>query len=149
MVQHHFGPNCWTLLLPREHHHECSLPGYARELYVLTIAEVDSLIFQQDGAPAPFVPLYALLWTNDFLAGGSVGQGRLIGSRGIVTLTPVNYLFWGTLRHHAQRKCAEGLQQLSQRCLWMCALGSGVKWNFVSTSVMSSVVLVWKCTKWQ
>jgi hypothetical protein len=36
VVQHHAGPNCWALLLPREHHHQYSLPGYARNLCVPT-----------------------------------------------------------------------------------------------------------------
>jgi hypothetical protein len=48
------------------------------------VAEVDGLIFKQDGAPAQFVPLYVLLWKNHFLVDGSAGESRLIGLYGVL-----------------------------------------------------------------
>jgi hypothetical protein len=46
-------------------------------------SEVAGLVSQQDGAT--LVPLYALLWTNDFAVDGSVGEGRLIGPHRVLT----------------------------------------------------------------
>jgi hypothetical protein len=48
------------------------------------VAEVDGLVFQQDGAPADFG---AIVFTalNDFLVHGSAGEGRLIGPHGFLT----------------------------------------------------------------
>jgi hypothetical protein len=75
VVQYHIGPNCWTLYLPQEHHHECSSLGYARELCVPTdVPEADSLIFQQDGAPAHFGAI-VLTALDNFLVDGSAGGG--------------------------------------------------------------------------
>jgi hypothetical protein len=54
-VRCHVWPNYWTLFLPREQHHVCSLPDMLQNSVLPQIAaEADGLIFQQDGASAHF-----------------------------------------------------------------------------------------------
>jgi hypothetical protein len=90
-----------------------------------TVAEVDSLILQQDGAPTHFsanvrgvfkkyLPTkgsilfehtsYVLIWTNDFLVYGSAWEYRLIGLHGVLTY-PWTSSSRGVRRHRAQLKC--------------------------------------------
>jgi hypothetical protein len=54
-----------------------SLRGYAGELYVFTVAEVDSLVFQQDGAPAGFCAIVRSALDERF-PGQWIGKGRPI-----------------------------------------------------------------------
>jgi hypothetical protein len=117
-------------------------------------AEVDGLIFQQDGAPPHFGAIVRTALDELF-------PGRWIGRGGPINwpprspdLTPMDLLFWGYIKYivYSERVESlpintEGLQRLTLRCLWMCYLGWGVKWNFVSTSVGSSIVLKLICTK--
>jgi hypothetical protein len=118
------------------------------------VVEADTIIFQQDGAPAHYC---AIVWTavDEFLVNGLAGEGRLIGPHRVLT-----YHWWTSsgvkfktsctlIGSNLFRICTQGLCWLSLWCLWIRSLGCGVKWNFILTSVGLSLVHSLNCTKWQ
>jgi hypothetical protein len=89
------------------------------------IAEVDCLIFQQDGAPPNFGAIVRTALDERF-------SGQWIGRGGPINwpprspdLTLMDFFFWGYIKTSCTAKgwslfpiCAEVLQLLSLRCLW-------------------------------
>jgi hypothetical protein len=57
------------------------------------VAEVDGLIFKQDGARAQFVPLYTVLWIT--ISWSIDPQGRPINwPSQSPDVTPIDFFFW-------------------------------------------------------
>jgi hypothetical protein len=81
-MRHHVGPNCWILLLPREHHRECNLHLDLLQNLVPSqaVSEVGGLIFQKDDAPTHFGAIVPSPLDDE-----SAGEGRSVGSHGVLT----------------------------------------------------------------
>jgi hypothetical protein len=69
-------------------------------------AEVDSLIFQQDGAPAHFGGIVHTA-LDDFLVNGSADKGQLIGPPWSPDLTLMDFFFWGYIKDTVQSERVE------------------------------------------
>jgi hypothetical protein len=105
-------------------------------------AEVDSFIFQQDGARAHFGSTVRTAM-DSWYCDRWIGRGRSTNwSSQIPALTTMDFFFWGCIRERECTMegrnlftiCAEGLQRPWLKFLWICSLWYGLKWNLVSTT---------------
>jgi hypothetical protein len=111
---HHVGTNCRTLLLPRERHLDCRLPGCATELCVpadSTVAEVDGLISQRDGAAAHYGATARIALDGRFPGRWIDREGSINCPPQIPDVTPRDLFFWDCV--HSER--VESLSDLRRR----------------------------------
>jgi hypothetical protein len=111
-----------------------------------TVAEVDGLIFEQDGAPAHFCATVCTFLDKRF-PGWYISNGRPNNwPPQSPDLTPMNLFFWGYIKVTVYSEWVVSLPKLRQRItaaiavvLWMPYPGCGVKWSFVVCRAITGI----------